>query len=94
MDINREGCKRVIREAGLPVPPKSGCICCPFTPPKEFKAMSNDDPDSFKKVVRLEKNCKRFPEMTISVKPLEVLAHKEEGNGVLCDWMDRCAFCE
>jgi hypothetical protein len=94
MGLNREDCKKVIRKAGLPVPDKSGCIVCPFTPPKEFKKMSNDDPESFKKAVKLEKNCKRFPEITISVKPLEVLAHKEEGNGVLCDWMDRCVYCE
>jgi hypothetical protein len=94
MGIDREGCIRLIKQAGLPVPVKSGCLCCPFTPPKDFKKMSNDDPESFKKVVALEKNGSRYPEITISTKPLEVLAYKEPENGKLCDWLDKCAYCE
>lgn len=94
LNMTREDCKRVIRKAGLPVPVKSGCIVCPYAPPKEFKQMSREDPVSFKKAVALEKNCKRYPELTISTKPLEVLTHTEEGNQELCGWMDRCAYCE
>jgi hypothetical protein len=94
MGINREDCKQLIKKAGLPVPVKSGCIVCPFAPNKEFKDMNKHDPVSFKKAVALEKNCKRYPEMTIKNKPLEVLTHTEEGNGELCTWLERCAFCE
>ena len=28
--VTRSDCARVIQEAGLPVPPRSGCWCCPF----------------------------------------------------------------
>ncbi len=94
MGLDREGCKQVIKEAGLPIPVKSGCICCPFASPKEFKDMSLQDPVSFKRVVALEKNNRRYPEITISSKPLEVLTHTEEGNGKLCSWMERCVYCE
>jgi hypothetical protein len=94
LNMNREDCKRIIKKAGLPVPVKSGCIVCPFAPPKEFKEMSRKDPISFKKAVALEKNCKRYPELTISTKPLEILTHTEEGNDKLCTWMERCAYCE
>lgn len=94
LNLNREDCKRVIVEAGLPVPVKSGCICCPFTPPSEFKRMCKEQPDDFKKVVALEKNNRRYPEIIISSKPLEVLTHTEEGNGKLCSWMEKCAYCE
>lgn len=94
MGIDREGCKRIIKQAGMPIPIKSGCICCPFTPPKDFVKMSNDDPQSFSKVVALEKNGSRYPELTISTKPLEVLAHKEPENLPLCNWLDKCAYCE
>ena len=94
LNMTREDCKRVIKKAGLPVPVKSGCIVCPFTPPREFKEMCRKDPVSFKKAVALEKNCKRYPELTISTKPLEILTHTEEGNDKLCTWMERCAYCE
>ena len=31
LHIDREGCKQMIREYGLPIPIKSGCFFCPFT---------------------------------------------------------------
>lgn len=34
--LDREGCKELIRSAGLPVPPKSACIFCPATQPAEL----------------------------------------------------------
>ncbi len=33
---DREKCKQAIREAGLPVPPKSACYFCPATQPEEL----------------------------------------------------------
>jgi hypothetical protein len=34
--MDREACKLAIREAGLPVPPKSACKFCPATQPQEL----------------------------------------------------------
>lgn len=34
--MDREACKRAIKKAGLPVPPKSACIFCPATQPSEL----------------------------------------------------------
>jgi hypothetical protein len=34
--LDREGCKDLIRSAGLPVPPKSACYFCPATQPAEL----------------------------------------------------------
>jgi hypothetical protein len=34
----RDDCKRVIADAGLPVPPKSACYFCPATQPEELHA--------------------------------------------------------
>lgn len=36
-NIDRDGCKRLITAAGLPVPPKSACVFCPATQPEELK---------------------------------------------------------
>lgn len=33
LNVSREDCKQVIRDAGLPVPPKSACFFCPFHAP-------------------------------------------------------------
>jgi hypothetical protein len=34
--VDREGCKQILRDEGLPVPPKSACIFCPATQPEEL----------------------------------------------------------
>lgn len=94
MGIDRKGCEREIVLAGLPIPIKSGCRCCPFKSAKDYKTMSRKEPEAFKEVVALEKNNMRYPEMTISSKPLEVLTHTEAENGKLCDWMEKCPYCE
>lgn len=48
---SREECKRRIREAGLPVPPKSACIFCPNQKPEE---LLNLTPEERGRIVRVE----------------------------------------
>jgi hypothetical protein len=39
---DRDRCKRAIREAGLPVPPKSSCFFCPAMKPAEVRELPAD----------------------------------------------------
>lgn len=55
MRIDREGCKRIIREAGLPVPPKSSCFFCPFHTIKAWQELYDKEPELFAKSVQLER---------------------------------------
>lgn len=48
---DREECKARIREAGIPVPPKSACIFCPNTKPDELADMTEDE---LGRIVRIE----------------------------------------
>lgn len=50
LGLRRTDCARVIREAGLPVPPKSSCWFCPFHRPETW----HDEPDLFEKSCQLE----------------------------------------
>jgi len=52
--ITRSQCKKIIREHGLKVPPKSGCWLCPFQGIKGFKKLRNKNPELFKKAMYLE----------------------------------------
>lgn len=94
MGIDRNGCKQLIKKAGLPIPVKSGCMVCPFQPKESWLNLRKNHVEEFDKAIALEKNCKRYPEMTLYSKPLEILGHREQGNDKLCNWMERCAFCE
>lgn len=56
---DREECKKQIRSAGLPVPPKSACFFCPATKPHEIDAFPND---LLRRVVRME--ARALPRLT------------------------------
>ena len=54
--LTRVDCKKIIRDVGLPIPPKSACWFCPFHKPIEWREMRQKHPDIFQKSVELE-NC-------------------------------------
>ena len=53
-EIDREGCKRIIRRHGLPVPQKSGCYICPFQSVNQWQELRRNHPCLFQSVVDLE----------------------------------------
>lgn len=55
LGLDRSACAQVIRDAGLPVPPKSACWFCPFHRPATWAEMRRDEPDLFWQSVELER---------------------------------------
>lgn len=55
LGLDRAACARVIRDAGLPVPPKSACWYCPFHPITRWRELRRDEPDRFVAVAELER---------------------------------------
>lgn len=54
LGLRRTDCQRIIREAGIPVPPKSSCFFCPFHRPGVWLDMRRDEPELFEKAAELE----------------------------------------
>lgn len=54
LGLRRIDCARIIREAGLPVPPKSSCYFCPFHRPETWHDMRRQEPEEFEKACQLE----------------------------------------
>lgn len=52
--LRRSDCERIIRDAGLPVPPKSACWFCPFHRPQTWAEMRRDEPELFERAAELE----------------------------------------
>jgi hypothetical protein len=52
--LRRQDCERIIRAAGLPVPPKSSCWFCPFHTPQRWAEMRRDEPELFERACHLE----------------------------------------
>ncbi|TKJ25420.1 MAG: hypothetical protein CEE41_04400 [Hadesarchaea archaeon B3_Hades] len=52
--ITRERCVKIIRDHGLPVPPKSGCWLCPFQDLAGWKRLRDTYPELFRRARDLE----------------------------------------
>jgi hypothetical protein len=52
--MTRADCRRVIEQAGLPVPPKSSCWFCPFHKPDQWTQLKREQPELFDKAVAVE----------------------------------------
>ena len=55
-EIDRGGCKEIIKKYGLPVPMKSGCWICPFQRAGQWKNLRHTHPDLFCKASIIEQN--------------------------------------
>lgn len=54
LGLSRGDCEQIIRDAGLPVPPKSSCFFCPFHRPQAWAEQRRDKPELFAKSQLLE----------------------------------------
>jgi len=52
--LNRGDCMEIIRNVGLPVPPKSSCWFCPYRGARGFAEMRRDQPELFDRAVVFE----------------------------------------
>lgn len=57
MRLTRADCHRIIAEAGLPDPPKSGCWYCPFQSRSSWHRLAVEHPDLLDRAVALEANA-------------------------------------
>lgn len=71
--ITREGCVAIIRQAGLPVPVKSGCYFCPFNNVDRWKIINETHPELYRKAIRLEEGSKHFPSQRLTPRTLRGL---------------------
>lgn len=52
--MSRDDCAALIRDEGLPMPPKSSCWFCPFHRNEQWQALRDKQPERFAKAVALE----------------------------------------
>ncbi|MFE1787168.1 hypothetical protein ACFW7J_01985, partial [Streptomyces sp. NPDC059525] len=53
--LRRDDCEQIIKDAGLPVPPKSSCFFCPFRTVDAWRQQRQAEPELFEQAVALEK---------------------------------------
>lgn len=97
MQINRNGCKKLIKDFGWKIPVKSGCFFCPFTRKQGWIDLLRKHPRLFILAEDFEKNSRLYPKYTLTSKPLEEIRKKWRKIGFLENWMDKdgeaCVYC-
>ena len=58
--ITRKDCVQIIKDAGLPVPPKSGCTICPFQSRASWWRLARQSPDRFWEAVEIDELSKKI----------------------------------
>jgi len=78
--IGRNECVELIKEAGLPIPVKSGCYFCPFNNVERWAEVYKTHPELYKKAMRIEENGKHMPKQTLTPMTLRVLGKNLKKN--------------
>lgn len=98
LNLSRQDCMRLIKAAGLLVPPKSACFFCPFHRPNTWDEMARSEPELFEKAAQLEDtlNARRdllgkdHVYLTRFGKPLRLVASSAQGVLDLGEDLDNC----
>jgi hypothetical protein len=56
--MDRQDCRRLVVESGLPMPKKSACVFCPFHGNDEWRELRNNYPDEWEKAVEFDKGIR------------------------------------
>lgn len=64
--IDRERCKQIIEAKGWPLPVKSGCFYCPFSPIAEWRWLHDTHPDLWDKSKEIEQNGRFYPQFGLN----------------------------
>lgn len=59
--MNREDCQQFLKDRGLLIPPKSGCMLCVFNKKQTWLDMKRDNPELFARAVALEQKNLVYP---------------------------------
>lgn len=104
LGISRSDCLRIVREAGLPQPPKSSCWFCPYKTTDQWITMRREKPDLFAATAELEQmlNQKRAalekdPVYISGIGARKALPINEaipDQLGLFSEWIDEQDGCE
>lgn len=75
--IDRAECVRIIEQAGLDVPPKSGCYICPFQRPAMWRLLWERHPELFERAARLEEIATERRGLRTTIQPDGVVSLRQ-----------------
>jgi len=95
LHISRSQCQRIIKDADLPIPPRSACYFCPYHSPAEWIRIRNNHPELFNEAVKIEKEIQRKRREVMGkddmyLHPALVNLDRAVGKQMIFDDMENC----
>lgn len=63
--MSRSDCVRWLQARGLPVPPKSACVFCPYRSDSEWRWLRDNDPKGWAEAVAIDRLIRQTPGMRV-----------------------------
>ena len=54
LNLTRTDCINIVAKEGLPMPPKSACVGCPYLPASRFIELNNENPKDFERAEKID----------------------------------------
>ena len=90
--MSRVDCERWLEARGLPVPPKSACVFCPYRSNAEWRWLRDNDPQGWADAVELDRLIRNTPAMReqeflhrdrVPLDQVDLSTAEERGQGML-----------
>jgi hypothetical protein len=99
--MRRNDCMEWARKNGMPEPPRSSCVFCPFHSNKEWRRLQTEEPGEFARAVQFERDMQKakfvsdnfssVPFCHPSAKPLDQIDFRSDvERGQMTLWDDEC----
>ena len=75
LGMSRQDCLDWARSEGMPTPPRSACVYCPYHNDREWMRLQRDDPDEFTRAVEYERRLSAAAGKATSIRASAVFLH-------------------
>ena len=98
--MSRSDCVDWMKSRGLPAPPRSACVYCPYHQDREWSHLKHSEPEAFDEACRVERELQSIksrtdrnggiPYLHSSLKSLDTVDFDDDGHNQLSLWQDEC----
>lgn len=77
--MTRGDCVSFLKDQGLPVPPKSACVCCPYRQASEWIVMRDEAPNEWEDAIEFDKAHRHIPYLDRKEGDMSLYIYKHGG---------------
>ena len=94
LKLKRNDCIKIVAETGLPMPPKTACVGCPYLPAARFIELNFENPNDFKRAEKIDNLMNKKGKYLCSQKiPLSSLKNQHVFKDILDDSSCESGYC-